>query len=200
MLKPQNAFLWIWVSLTVKKSIQSGEEAARGPGAELEGHSQLPTLPSAPRTPGSGIIFASLTSIHNQVTACPRLSLSGDAQSDRSTAALHKWLCFPLPTAVRNFPLLPVHSLRLLTKGFWGFCPFFARPTFLHRGDPPGWQNGHCDPSRLKAALLRSDLLLSTATTLQLMSCKSQRDCPKSCSKQHLTQAWREPQLREDRL
>lgn len=75
-----------------------------------------------------------------------------------------------------------------------------AGVSFLHGGDPSGWQDGHCDPSRLKAALLWSNLLLSTTTTLQLMSCKSQRNCPKSCSKQHLTQAWREPQLREDRL
>lgn len=113
--------------------------------------------------------------------------------------ALHKWLCFPLLPAFRNFPSLPVHALYSLTKGFWRFS-LSARPTFLHGGDPSGWQDGHCDPSRLKAALLWSNLLLSTTTTLQLMSCKSQRNCPKSCSKQHLTQAWREPQLREDRL
>lgn len=113
--------------------------------------------------------------------------------------ALHKWLCFPLPPAVRNFPLLPAHPLCSLMKSFWGFS-LFARPTFLHGGDPSGWQDGHCNPSRLKAALLWSNLLLSTTTTLQLMSCKSQCNCPESCSKQHLTQAWREPQLREDRL
>lgn len=106
---------------------------------------------------------------------------------------LHKWLHFPLPH--RSLCTLFAPS----QKAFGGIS-LFAGPTFLHRGDPSGWQDGHCDPARLKATLLWSNLLLSTPTPLQLMSCKSQRHCPESCSKQHLTQAWREPQLREDRL
>lgn len=92
-----------------------------------------------------------------------------------------------------TFPSLPVQPL-------WGFFPFFTRPTFLHGGDPPCWQDGHRDPSRLKAALVRGNLLLPAAAPLQLMSCQSQGHRPEGCGKQHLAQAWREPQLREDRL
>lgn len=57
--------------------------------------------------------------------------------------ALHQWLCFPLPTPSHPSPYNLFRDFSL-----------FARPTFLHRGDPPGWQDGHCDPSRFKAALV----------------------------------------------
>lgn len=99
-----------------------------------------------------------------------------------------------------TFPHRSLCTLFAPSQKAFGGISLFAGPTFLHRGDPSGWQDGHCDPARLKATLLWSNLLLSTPTPLQLMSCKSQRHCPESCSKQHLTQAWREPQLREDRL
>lgn len=103
--------------------------------------------------------------------------------------ALHKWLCSPLPTP-------PHQSLYHL----FGDFPLFVRPTFLHRGHPPGWQDGHCDPSWFKATFVRSNLLLSAAAPLELMSCQSQGHGAQGCGKQNLAQAWREPQLREDRL
>lgn len=87
----------------------------------------------------------------------------------------------------------------LLATGLGGLS-LFTRPTFLHGRDPSGRQDGHRDASGLEATLVWSNLLLSTPTPFQLMSCKSQRNRPESCREQHLTQAWGEPQLREDRL
>lgn len=81
-----------------------------------------------------------------------------------------------------------------------GTLDSLAGVPFLHGRDPSGRQDGHRDASGLEATLVWSNLLLSTPTPFQLMSCKSQRNRPESCREQHLTQAWGEPQLREDRL
>lgn len=137
------------------------------------------------RTPFVSEVCALRVSPFAPVLVAPRFRIA----TSFCIEALHRQLCFPLPT--------PSHPS--LYKLFGDFS-LFARPTFLHRGDPPGWQDGHCDPSRLKAALLRSNLLLPAAPPLQLVSRKSQGHRPQGCGKQHLAQAWREPQLREDRL
>lgn len=73
-------------------------------------------------------------------------------------------------------------------------------PTFLHRRDLAGHEDGHGEGAQLLTSHLGAHLFLLPTAPFQLVGSQGQGHSPEGRGKKNLSQAWGQPQLGERRL